>query len=193
VGTRPEAVRIEGAHVALVPLSLEHAEDLLEAARDPEIWRYLLVPQPRSLVDMREWISRALASEDHLPFAIVRRADQKVVGTTRYLEIRPYDRVLEIGWTWLAKEAQRTPVNTECKYLLLRYAFETLKCVRVQLKTDANNARSRAAIERIGGSLEGILRNFQRYWHGAARDTAMYAITDADWPEVRERLLRRMG
>lgn len=182
---------LEGRFVRLEPLTVEHAPALFEASKDPSIWTYLVVPQPISIEAMAAWIGTALCEAEagrHLPFAAVRLEDAKVVGTTRYLDIRPFDGSVEIGWTWYAKWAQRTYVNTECKLLLLTHAFETLGCTRVQLKTDANNARSRAAIERIGAQFEGVLRNYQRYWHGALRDTAMYAMTDTEWPEIKVRL-----
>lgn len=184
-------VVLEGARARLEPLALDHAPELLESAADPAIWTYLLVPQPTDRAAMEAWIRAALDQQElghQLPFAIVDRREGRVVGSTRYLDIRPADRALEIGWTWLATESQRTVINTECKYLLLRHAFEVLGCERVQLKTDALNARSRAAIERIGGQFEGILRRFQRYWHGRQRDTAIYGIIAEDWPAVKSAL-----
>jgi len=195
---RPEPVTLEGTIVRLEPLSVDHSEALLTAAKDPSIWTYLTVPQPQSAAEMRRWIESALSEQEkgtHLAFAAISRESDAVVGTTRYLDIRPFDGSLEIGWTWYAAEAQRTGVNTECKYLLMRHAFEALGFTRVQLKTDAKNERSRRAIERIGGRFEGVLRHYQRYWHGALRDTAMYGITAEDWPEVKShfetRLLQR--
>ena len=142
---------------------------------------------------MAKWISEALdqqAKGIHLPFAVIRKETGDVVGSTRFLDIRLFDGSVEIGWTWYAAEAQRTAVNTECKYLLMTHAFETWGCNRVQLKTDELNERSRRAIERIGGRFEGILRKYQRYWHGRVRNTAMYAILDEDWPGVKENLER---
>ncbi len=186
-----EPVCLEGRGVRLEPLALSHAEGLLAASVDPEIWTYLMVPQPQTVSEMEAWIGAALDQQrlgNHLPFAIVDRARNAVCGTTRYLDIRPADRAVEIGWTWLSREAQRTAVNTECKFLLLRHAFEKLGCERVQLKTDARNARSRTAIERIGGQFEGILRRYQRYWHGFQRDTAIYGIVAEAWPKVKEQL-----
>ena len=187
-----EPVTLSGQFVRLEPLSKGHAEGLLEAASDPIIWKYLTVRQPTTVSEMESWIETALSQQDHLPFATIRQDDSKVVGSTRYLDIRPFDKALEIGWTWIATEAQRTPVNTEAKFLMLRHAFEELGAVRVQLKTDAKNERSRNAIERIGAQFEGVFRNYQRYWHGAIRDTAMYSITDAEWPAVRAELERKL-
>lgn len=187
-----EPVTLTGRFVRLEPLDLRHSEGLLEAASDPLIWKYLTVPQPQTVAEMGNWIEDALSQANHLPFATFRQQDSKVVGSTRYLDIKHFDQTLEIGWTWLAPEAQRTPVNTEAKYLMLRHAFEELGCARVQLKTDAKNEQSRNAIERIGAQFEGVFRNYQRYWHGAMRDTAMYSITDAEWPEARAELERKL-
>lgn len=177
----------------LEPMTVEHASDLFEASRDAAIWRYLLVPQPTSVLEMETLIQGALQQEaagQQLPFSVRLLSEDRIVGTTRLLDIRPFDLALEIGWTWYAPEVQRTGVNTECKLLLLTHAFETLGCRRVQLKTDALNERSRRAIERIGAKFEGILKNYQRYWNGAQRDTAMYAITAQDWPKTKAGLLR---
>jgi N-acetyltransferase len=188
---RLEPVCLEGSFTRLEPLELVHADALFEAGRDEEIWRYLLVPQPKTADEMEAWIGTALEARQtgrELPFATARKSDGKVVGTTRYLDVKPFERSVEIGWTWLSPEARRTAVNTESKLLLLEHAFGKLGCQRVQLKTDALNERSRRAIERIGAHFEGILRNFQRYWHGAIRDTAMYSITEGEWPAVREAL-----
>lgn len=187
-----EPVTLEGNFVRLEPLGVHHAKGLLAAAYDPVIWKYLTVPQPKTIPEIENWIQSALDSKDHLPFATIRKEDAKIVGSTRFLEIKPLDKTLEIGWTWIATEAQRTPVNTEAKYLMLCHAFDILSAERVQLKTDAKNERSRKAIERIGAQFEGVLRSYQRYWHGAMRDTAMYAITVSDWPGVKIELEQRM-
>lgn len=189
-------VTLEGRYVRLEPLTLAHAQPLFEACRDERIWSYLLVEQPMDLPAMEDWIADALAEQEagnHLAFSIVRKDEGEFVGSTRYLDIRPFDRSLEIGWTWLRPDTWNTVVNSECKYLLLKHAFEGLGCQRVQLKTDAQNERSRRAIEGIGATLEGVLRNYQRYWHGGLRDTAMYAITDAYWPDTRVRLEERIA
>lgn len=132
---------------------------------------------------------RTQTTGTEVAFAIVRRSDGVAVGATRYLDIRRPHRSLEIGWTWLAREAQRTPINTEAKLLLLTHAFEVHGAVRVQLKTDERNEQSRAAISRLGAIFEGILRNFQTRPHdGYVRNTAMYSLTPTEWPAVRDRL-----
>lgn len=191
-----QPIQLEGDWVRLVPLAQSHAEALLAAAREESIWQYLMVPQPQSVQEMREWIGTALELQEQggqLPFAVSSRVDGRVVGTTRYLDIRMADRAVEIGWTWYASEVQRTAVNAECKLLLLRHAFEELGMERVQLKTDALNERSRRAIERIGGQFEGILRQYQRYWHGRQRDTAIYSILRSEWPGVRTNLEAKLS
>lgn len=189
---RPEPVLLEGKHVRLEPLVPHHAAALFRASQNPDIWRWLPIPMFATLTQVDEWIAAALktqATGTEVAFAIVRRNDGVAVGSTRYLDIRHPHRALEIGWTWLAREAQRTPVNTEAKLLLLTHAFETQGAVRVQLKTDERNEQSRAAITRLGAVFEGILRNYQTRPHdGYVRNTAMYSITAAEWPAVKARL-----
>ena len=193
----PEPVVLEGRQVRLEPLSLHHAEALFAASQTPEIWRWLPLPMFGSVVAVREWMDEAARSQaagSEVPFAIVRRSDGVAVGSTRYLDIRRPHRALEIGWTWLAREAQRTAVNTEAKLLLLTHAFEIHGALRVQLKTDEKNERSRAAITRLGAAFEGILRNYQTRAHdGYVRNTAMYSITAAEWPAVQGRLVAMAG
>lgn len=188
----PAPVLLEGQHVRLESLVPEHAAALFRASQNPEIWRWLPIPMFTTLAQVDEWIAAALktqATGTEVAFAIVRRSDGVAVGSTRYLDIRHPHRTLEIGWTWLAGEAQRTPVNTEAKLLLLAHAFESHGAVRVQLKTDERNDQSRAAISRLGAVFEGILRNYQTRLHdGYVRNTAMYSITPTEWPAVKARL-----
>ncbi len=188
----PKPVLLEGRHVRLEPLAPAHAGGLFSASQDPGIWRWLPIPMFSAVVAVRPWIDDALklqVSGVEVPFAIVRKSDGVVVGSTRYLDIRRPHRALEIGWTWLATAAQRTPVNTEAKYLLLQHAFEGQGAVRMQLKTDERNEKSRAAILRLGAVFEGILRNYQTRVHdGYVRNTAMYSITATEWPAVKARL-----
>ena len=141
--------------------------------------------------DMRKWVCNLLslqAAGTDLPFAVIHLASGRVAGATRYMEIRPAHRGLEIGGTWYGMEFQHTAVNTECKYLLLRYAFETLGMIRVQFKADLRNERSRHAIERIGAKQEGILRNHYILPDGVIRDSVFYSIVESEWPGVKERL-----
>ncbi|HEX6537287.1 MAG TPA: GNAT family protein [Gemmatimonadaceae bacterium] len=183
-------VVLEGAHVRLEPLSLEHLDALCVVGLDAELWR-LQVSNVRTPGDMRAYVERALREREEgrsLPFATVHRASGRVAGSTRFANIVPEHRRLEIGWTWLGREFQRTAVNTEAKYLMLRHAFETLGAFRVELKTDALNAQSRAAILRIGAREEGTLRKHTITFGGRARDTVYFGITDDDWPAVRARL-----
>jgi RimJ/RimL family protein N-acetyltransferase len=180
---------LEGRYVRLEPLATSHAEDLLAAAGDPEIWRWM----PAELTTperIAAWMAEAHALQQAgsaLPFAIVDVASGRAIGSTRYLNIVRRDRGLEIGWTWLGPAYWRTAVNSECKLLLLSHAFDTLGCIRVQIKTDRRNERSRRAIERLGAQLEGILRNHMIQPYGL-RDSAMYSIVVAEWPAVRQQL-----
>ena len=150
-----------------------------------------------SVTEVEDWIAEAhrlQAAGTDLPFATVRCTDDGVVGSTRYLDIRRPHRAIEIGWTWLTPAAQRTAVNTEAKYLMLRHAFEGQGAVRVQLKTDERNAQSRAAITRLGAVPEGILRNYQTRAHdGYVRNTAMFSITNTEWPAVKAGLEARLA
>jgi RimJ/RimL family protein N-acetyltransferase len=175
----------------LEPLALAHAGELLAAAQDDEIWRYLPIARPRTLAELEHMIAEAHAAEargEQQAFAIVERARGRAIGSTRYLDLRLAHRGLEIGWTWITPAFQRTAINSECKLLLLAHAFETLGCLRVQLKTDLRNLRSQAAIERLGARKEGVLRKHFVLWDGYVRDSVMYSITDAEWPEVKRRL-----
>lgn len=193
----PRPAVLEGRHVRLEPLALHHAAALLRAGQTPEIWRWLPIPMFASVGEVESWIMEAMRIQEsgaEVAFAIVRRSDGVAVGSTRYLDIRRPHRALEIGWTWLAREAQRTSINTEAKLLLLSHAFETHGAVRVQLKTDERNEQSRAAISRLGAVFEGILRNYQTRPHDAyVRNTAMYSITAAEWPAVKARLAAKLS
>lgn len=185
---RIEPVTLEGAAVRLEPLRLEHAQGLYNRGRVAADWVFL----PRAcfvdLADARQWIEEALAAPAQLPFAIVDRGRNLVVGSTRYLAIRPEHRALEIGWTWLGQESQRTAVNTEAKLLLLAHAFERLGCIRVEFKTDARNERSQRALLRIGATREGVLRHHMIAQHGYLRDSVYFSVIAPEWPDVKARL-----
>ncbi|HEX2861111.1 MAG TPA: GNAT family protein [Lacunisphaera sp.] len=194
----PQPALLEGRHVRLEPLTEQHAADLFAAGQqDPVIFRHLPIPPFASIEAVAEWIRdalRAQAAGHDVAYATVRRADARVVGSTRFIDIRRPHRGLEIGWTWLAPEAQRTAINTEAKYLMLRQAFESWGAMRVQIKTDARNEQSRRAILRLGAVFEGILRQQMLRAHdGYRRDTAMFSIIDTEWPAVKAGLERRMG
>ncbi len=179
----------------LEPLSEAHGPDLAAAGAEEEIWRYLPVAAPKDEAGMARLVTAALHEAERggrQPFAIIRMESGRAVGSTSYLDIAPEHRRIEIGWTWLGAEGRRSAINTECKYLLLRHAFETLGCGRVQLKTDGRNLRSQAAIERIGAKREGILRQHMVMPDGFVRDTVMYALIAPEWPAVKARLERLM-
>lgn len=187
----PRPVVLEGRHARLEPLAPEHASDLAAAGRDPSVWTWMPRTPLRDAADARAMIAEALeAARDgsQVPFALVERASGRAVGSTRYLDVRRAHRGLEIGWTWIAPAWQRTALNTEAKRMLLAHAFEDLGALRVQLKTDHRNDRSQRAIERLGARREGTLRAHMVRPDGSVRDTVMYAIVAAEWPEVRARL-----
>ena len=184
---------LEGRHVALEPLQAEHAEDLLRAASDGELWNlwYTSVPGPETV---RQYLARALAEREAglaMPF-LVRDAAGEPVGSTRYFRMDPTIPSLEIGYTWYAQRVQRTALNTEAKRLLLGHAFDAMGCTVVELRTHAFNHRSRAAIERLGAHLDGILRRQMRMPDGHLRDTVVYSILDSEWPTVRRNLDYRL-
>lgn len=188
-------VTLEGKWTRLEPLTLEHAPQLFDVAQDEEIWRYMPAPTPTTIDDVRAWMRDALdghARGIFLPFAIVERATNKAIGSTRYLDISPSDRHVEIGWTWLGKNYWRTPINTECKYLLLKHAFETLGCIRVSFKTDLRNERSQRAIERLGAVREGLWRRVVIMYNGYQRSSVFYSILDDEWASVKARLEDKM-
>lgn len=187
---------LEGKWARLEPLKMEHAQELYEAAQHPEIWQWMPAPNPASVDDVRAWMKDALdgqAKNQFLPFAIIDRATNKAIGSTRFLDISAADRHVEIGWTWLGKNYWRSPLNTECKYMLLKHAFETLGCIRVQLKTDIRNVRSQNAIERIGGVREGVLRRVVIMYNGHQRSSVFFSILDDEWAAVKDKLEASMA
>jgi len=192
-----EPVVLEGEHVRLEPLTLAHAEDLARAAADGELWNsdVTIIPKPDGMNDYIEAALKGFALGFELPFVIVRKgqAGDQIVGTTRFYEIFANDRKAAIGYTWLAKSAQRTPVNTEAKLLLLTHAFETWKCVRVELITDVLNQQSRAAILRLGAKQEGILRQHLILPSGRVRDSVVFSIIDTEWSGVKQELIKRLS
>jgi N-acetyltransferase len=184
-------VVLTGQHVRLEPMTEAHVPALAEIGAGQSFWDFMLYGNITSVEDMKNWVldilSRAEKGTD-LPFVAVHLASGRVAGATRYLNIVPKDRGLEVGGTWYGVDFQRTPVNTECKYLLLQHAFETLGCIRVQLKTDLRNERSQKAIERIGAVKEGVLRNHMILPDGRYRHSMFYSILDSEWPAVKKRL-----
>lgn len=187
----PRPVVLEGSVVRLEPLTLEHAPGLLAAAASPEIWQWLTIPQPTRIEETQAFVRSALAQQERgldVPFAVVLRDGDRVVGSTRYMDIARADFGLEIGWTWYARDVWRSAVNTECKYLLMSHAFDALGAARVQWKTDARNERSQRAIERIGATKEGVLRRHRRLHTGFIRDSVIYSVIREEWPVVKARL-----
>jgi RimJ/RimL family protein N-acetyltransferase len=185
-------VVLTGRYVRLEPMNEEHSPDI--GVRQP-FWHFMVYGDMTSKANMHNWVkdilSRAEKGTD-MPFVAVHLASGRVAGATRYMNIMPKDRGLEIGGTWYGPEFQRTAVNTECKYMLLRHAFETLGCIRVQLKTDLRNERSQRAIERIGAVKEGVLRNHMILPDGHYRYSVFYSVLDTEWPDVKKRLEEMM-
>ncbi len=185
-----EPVTLQGRVVRLEPLALAHVPGLARVGLDPELWRWIPT-QVADTAQMQAWVQTALDEQTagtSLPFAIISQASGEAIGSTRYMNIVPAHRRLEIGSTWLSTAAQRSGANTEAKLLLLTHAFEALKAIRVELKTDALNSKSRAAIARIGGIEEGIFRRHVICESGRVRDTVYFSMLDNEWPAVKTRL-----
>lgn len=187
-------VILDGAHARLEPLAQEHGPVLAEAVKDGELWRlwYTLAPTPRA---MAAEIERRLALREAgsmAPFAVIDQRTGQPVGMTTYMNIDAAAHRLEIGSTWYRRSAQRGPINTECKFMLLRHAFETLACIAVEFRTHFLNHQSRRAIERLGAKLDGVLRNHTRMADGTLRDTCVYSIIESEWPTVRTHLTWQM-
>jgi len=188
-------ILLEGVHARLEPLARGHLAELAEVGLDEELWRWIPTPV-RTREEMAAYIETALDEKKRgvsLPFAIVEKATGRTIGSTRYGNIDRTHHRVEIGWTWVAREWQRTAMNTEAKYLLLKHAFESLGCMRVELKTDSLNEKSRAAILRIGAKEEGIFRNHMITSSGRIRHSAYYSIIDTEWPAVKARLEARLS
>lgn len=189
--------REEGELVVLEPLASEHEDDLFTAGQDPDVWMYLTAfPYAAETRErFHDWMEQALAESSagrEGAFAIVHRQSGRAIGSTRYLALRPEHRGVEIGWTWLGRAWWRTGTNVECKLLLLDRAFETLAWERVELKTDARNTRSRAAMEALPAQFEGIHRRHLKTPDGW-RDTAWYSVIAPEWPTVRAALRERLA
>lgn len=186
---------LEGPTVRLEPLGARHLDGLCEVGLDPELWR-LTLSRVHDRAGMERYLAAALAEQRAgaaLPFATVWRATGQVIGSTRFGSASAQHRRVEIGWTWLGPRWQRTGVNTEAKYLMLRHAFEQWDCIRVELKTSVLNERSRAAMRRIGAREEGIFRRHMVNEDGSIRDTVFYSVIAEEWPEVKRHLERLMA
>jgi RimJ/RimL family protein N-acetyltransferase len=188
-------ITLEGQQVRLEPLTMAHEEALVAAAGDGELWnsRVTIVGTRDTMAAYIEAALRGQADGNELPFVIIRKASNRVAGTTRFYDIKPDDRRVAIGYTWLSASAQRTAVNTECKLLLLEHAFENWRCNRVELLTDVLNQQSRAAILRLGAKEEGILRSHMVMPGGRVRDSVVFSIVATEWPEVKARLATKLG
>ena len=189
-------VTLTGKHARLEPLSEAHIPGLTEIGVGQNFWHFMLYGDMNTEADMRNWVAdimnRGQRGTD-LPFVVIDLASGRVAGATRYLNVMPNDRGLEIGGTWYGVDFQRTAVNTECKYLLMAHAFETLHAIRVQLKTDSRNERSQKAIERLGAKKEGVLRNHMILPDGYFRHSVFYSILDTEWPDVKKNLETKLG
>ena len=186
---------LEGTHVRLRPLSPEHVEGLCAVGLDPDLWRWI-PNQVRNRDDMRRYVETALDEQRRgvsLPFATTLKESGQVIGSTRYGNVSLENHRVEIGWTWIGRDWQRSAANTEAKYLMLRHAFESLGCKRVELKTDVLNERSRNAILRIGAKQEGILRRHILTDTGRMRDTVYFSILDDEWPAVKQQLEAKLA
>ncbi|MET0534511.1 MAG: GNAT family protein [Steroidobacter sp.] len=186
----PEPVTLRGSHATLEPLTHARHDELVEAVRDGELWKlwYTAVPAPEQINAEIERRLELQRKGSMLPFAIIEAASGTAVGMTSYMNIDAEIKRVEIGSTWYRKRVQRTPLNTECKLMLLTHAFESLDCVAVEFRTHFINHQSRRAIERLGAKLDGILRNHRRASDGTLRDTVVYSVINSEWPMVRSHL-----
>jgi N-acetyltransferase len=188
------AIPLEGSLAALEPLEEKHAEDLWRAAQAPEIWSWLADLANRERFD--QWLELSLAAQREGRegvFATRELRSGEIVGSTRYLNVRPADRAVEIGWTWLNPSAWRSGINVEVKLLMLAHAFDDLDCLRVELKTDARNERSRAAMAALPAQFEGVMRKHMTVPDVGVRDSAYFSVIDDEWPQVRANLERRLA
>lgn len=193
---RVEIQKLVGESVVLEPIRMSHVDGLFDIGQVREDWTYLPIAGFSCRADTQKWVEQALElaeARSHFTFVLVQPSSGQVMGSTRYLNIRERDHGLEIGYTWLGRSYQRTQVNTETKYLLLKHAFETIGAYRVELKTDLRNTRSQRAIERLGAQREGVLRRHMLAQGGHIRDSVYYSITDLDWPEIRKGLESRLA
>ncbi len=196
-GTRMviEPVTLDGRVVRLEPIAERHVTDLAKVGLEGEIWRYMRYGNMETIGQLSDWVRELLELQKQgtdLPFAVIYKKTGVAVGSTRYLNIDPVDRSLEIGGTWYGLDYQGTLVNTECKYLLLKHAFEVMGCVRVWFKTDSRNLRSQRAIERLGAVKEGVLRKHMILPDGYIRDSVVYSVLPNEWPEVKIKLEARL-
>jgi RimJ/RimL family protein N-acetyltransferase len=187
-------ITLTGSHIRLEPMRPSHAPALLEAGRDEAIWTWMPA-RPMTAETMDRWLEQAMHAESQgreYPFVVVRLEDDRVIGSTRYLDVQEDDRTVEIGWTWYARDAWGGVVNPEAKYLLMCHAFDDWRAIRVALKTDINNLRSQAAIKKLGARYEGTLRNQRIRPDGSYRDTVIFSVVESEWPSVKVSLEERL-
>jgi N-acetyltransferase len=191
----PEPITLTGRHATLVPLERGHEHELVEAVSDGELWNlwYTFVPHPEKVGAEIERRLALQSAGSMLPFAVIDNATRKPCGMTTYMNIDASNKRVEVGSTWYRKSVQRTPINTQCKLMLLGHAFERLDCIAVEFRTHFFNHQSRRAIERLGAKLDGILRNHQRAPNGTLRDTCVYSIVAAEWPTVKAHLEHQLS
>ncbi|WDE12155.1 GNAT family N-acetyltransferase [Thalassomonas haliotis] len=193
---QPAPVRLQGQDITLRPLSLEDVEGFYQAGKDPILWQWVLPNQCLSPETARSWIEYSLQQQtlgNHVPFVIIDNRSAAIIGSTRYCSIRREDRNVEIGFTFIDPNFQRSYVNTQAKYLLLRHAFEQLGAIRVELRTHEKNHQSRTAIARIGAKFEGILRNNRILSDGSYRNSAMFSVIESEWPACKAALEDKMA
>ncbi|EOR96349.1 N-acetylglutamate synthase [Arcticibacter svalbardensis MN12-7] len=186
---------LEGDLVKLIPLQRKHRDELVKAAADGELWKlwFTSIPSEKTIDAYLDYALTEYKNDRALPFVVVDKTTNQVIGTTRFCNANSHDKRLEVGFTWYAKRVQRTGVNTECKYLLLSHAFENLKCIAVELRTHWHNRASRNAIARLGAKQDGVLRNHQIDADGAIRDTVVFSILREEWLVVKKSLKFKMG
>ncbi|HEV3462259.1 MAG TPA: GNAT family protein [Candidatus Dormibacteraeota bacterium] len=187
-------ITLTGVHIRLEPMRPSHARALLTAGRDEAIWSWMPA-RPVNLEQMERVLEKAMEAESQgreYPFVVVRREDNRVIGSTRYLDVQEADRNVEIGWTWYTPDVWGGVVNPEAKYLLMRHAFDDWRAVRVALKTDIKNLHSQAAIKKLGARYEGTLRNQRIRLDGSYRDTVIFSVIESEWPQVKSRLEERL-
>jgi RimJ/RimL family protein N-acetyltransferase len=187
-------ITLTGTYIRLEPMRPSHAQALLDAGRDDAIWSWMPA-RPVTPETMDRWLEKAMEAESQgreYPFVIVRLEDNRVIGSTRYLDVQEADRNVEIGWTWYTPDVWGGVVNPEAKYLLMRHAFDDWRAIRVALKTDVNNLHSQAAIKKLGARYEGTLRNQRIRLDGSYRDTVIFSVIESEWPAVKSGLEERL-
>jgi N-acetyltransferase len=191
-----EPLTLEGSVVRLEPIGERHVADLAKVGLEDDIWRFMRYGKMKTIEQLTDWVRELLVLQDQgsdLPFAVIYKETGAAVGCTRYLNIDTLDRSLEIGGTWYGLDYQGTLVNTDCKYLLMKHAFDELGCIRVWFKTDSRNQRSQRAIERLGAVREGVLRNHMILPDGYIRDSVVYSVLPNEWPRVKMMLEARLA